>query len=317
MGAETLVTDVPTVDWNAIRSGGGINLSLPPGSRVAAYVRSTGAQNLDDILMGSNLVSTLAAGLARVRAGFGDTVFVLPGHTENVTTTPTFLAGTRIIGVPLGTSTPTFTWTGTGSQWAINVANVEIAGLRLNVAGANGVVKGIAVTGANCNIHDNTIISATGAALKATIVCEAGSGADEFKFNRNKVQGTATHNSDDIVAIAGAITNWEVCGNRMICSCTAAAKGQIDVSAAAINGLIADNYLYNTMTSSVYSIYFADVASDGLCVNNRCGAKVGTGTAPASTGIVVAGSNVLFTFDENYSTPTKGTSGLVAPAVDS
>ena len=315
--SSSLVTDVPSVEWAAVRGPGGISLSLPPGSKVAAYVRSTGAQNLDDILMGSNLVPTLALGLARARAGFGDTIFVLPGHTENVTTTPTFVAGTRIIGVPLGTSTPTFTWTATSSQWAISAANVEIAGLRLNVAGADGVVKGIAVTGANCTIRDNTIISATGAALKAAIVCEAGTGANEFRFNKNKVFGTATHNSDDIVAIAAAITNWEVCGNRMICSCTAAAKGLIDVSAAALNGLIADNYLYNTMTSSVQCIYFADVASDGHCCNNRMGAKVGTGTAPAATGIVLAGTNTLWTFNENYSTPTKNTSGLVAPAVDS
>lgn len=289
---------------------------IQAGCRIVSYVRSTGAQSGDDITIGNNLDLTLAAGLAKCSRA-GDTVLCLPGHTENVTTTPTFPAGCRVVGVPAGTSTPTFTWTGTGSQWAISTANVILTGLRLAPCGADGVVKAIAVTGANCSIVDNTIITATGAALKAAIVVEAGTGAHEFKFNDNKVQGTATHNSDDVVLIAGAITNWEVCRNRIICSCTAAAKGHVDVTGVALNGLIADNYMLNTMTSSVQCVYMADVASDGLCVNNRFGVKVGTGTAPAATGIVLAGTNTLWTFDENYSTPTKNTSGLVAPVVDS
>lgn len=310
------VSDLPVQNmFPGVRTPWGIQ--LPPGGRVAAYLRSTGAQNGDDITIGNNLVTTLSAALARVRSGMGDTIIALPGHAENVTTTPTWVAGTRLLGVDLGTSTPTFTWTATTSNWAINVANVTIAGCRLAVCGADGVVSGITVTGANCSIIGNTIITATGAALKAAIVCTVSTGANEFRFNNNKVFGTATHNSDDVVAVAAAITNWEVCGNRMICSCTASAKGMVDVTAAALNGLIADNYMLNTMTSSIQCVYLADVASDGLCVNNRFGAKVGTGTAPAATGIVLAGTNTLWTFDENYSTPTKNTSGLVAPAVDS
>jgi hypothetical protein len=47
------------------------------------------------------------------------------------------------------------------------------------------------------------------------------------------------------------------------------------------------------------------------------GSTVGTGTAPAVTGIVLAGTTTLWRFNENYSTPTKNTSGLVAPVVDS
>jgi hypothetical protein len=309
------VVDAPVVPFfPAMRTPYGVSAS--PGSKIAAYLRSTGAQSGDDITIGNNLVTTLSAALGRCRAGFGDTIVVLPGHAENVTTTPTFVAGTRIIGIELGTSTPTFTWTAASSQWAISVANVTISGLRLAVSGADGITKGINVTGSNCSILGNTFISASGAALKAAIMCEFGTGAANFKFNGNKVYGTATHNSDDIVHIAAAVSDWEVCGNRIIASSTAVTKGLVHVAAAALNGLIADNYLYNTHTGSTACIYFADVASDGHCCNNRMGAKVGTGVAPAVTGIVLAGTNTLWTFNENYSTPTKNTSGLVAPVVD-
>ena len=50
---------------------------VEPGGRVAAYVRSTGMQDGDDSYLATNLVTTLNAGLARCRAGLGDTVFVL------------------------------------------------------------------------------------------------------------------------------------------------------------------------------------------------------------------------------------------------
>lgn len=310
------VSDLPVVQhFPGMRTPFGI--TLPPGGRVAAYLRSTGAQSGDDITIGNNLVLTLSAALARVRSGFGDTIVALPGHSENVTTTPTWVAGTRLVGVKCGTATPTFTWSATSSQWAINVANVLITGCLLYISGADGVVKGINITGAHCTLYDNIIHTATGAALKAAIAIEAGTGSDDFTFAGNQVYGTTTHNSDDIVHLAAATSRNKIVGNTIIASSTAVTKGLIHVAAASLQGLIANNFLYNTHTGSTACIYMADVASDGLCVNNRCGAKVGTGTAPAATGIVLAGTNTLWTFDENYSTPTKNTSGLVAPVVDS
>jgi hypothetical protein len=292
-------------------------ITLPPGGRVAAYLRSTGAQSGDDITIGNNLVTTLAQALARVRSGAGDTIVALPGHAENVTTTPTWVAGTRLIGVKCGTATPTFTWSATSSQWAINVANVTVTGCKLAVCGAV-VVKGILVTGAGCTFLDNEIVQATGASLKATILMETDTGADNFTFASNYIYGTATHQSDDVLAIKGATVNNRLIGNVAICSSTAVTKGIFSIAGASLNGLIADNYLYNTHTASTVCVHFADVASDGLCVNNRFGCKLGSGGAgPAVTGVLITGSSSLYVFNENYSTPTKGTSGLVTPAVDS
>lgn len=307
--------DVPLVQngWG-FRTPFGI--LLPPGGRVAAYLRSTGAQDGDDITVGNNLVTTLAAALARVRSGAGDTIVALPNHAENVTTTPTWVAGTRLVGIKCGTATPTFTWSATSSQWAVNVANVTVTGCKLAVCGAV-VVKGILVTGAGCTFHDNEIVQATGASLKATILMETDTGADNFTFSSNYIYGTATHQSDDVLHIKGATSQNRLIGNMAVCSSTAVTKGIFHIAGASLNGLIADNYLLNTHTGSTVCVYFADVASDGLCVNNRFGAKVGTGTAPAVTGIVLAGTNTLWTFNENYSTPTKNTSGLVTPGVDS
>lgn len=308
------VSDLPVnQNFPGVRTPFGIQ--LPPGGRVAAYLRSTGAQSGDDITIGSNLVTTLSAALSRVRSGMGDTIIALPGHAENVTTTPTWVAGTRLIGIPLGTSTPTFTWSATSSQWAINVANVWIQGCKLAVSGAV-VVKGIYVTGANFSLVANEIVQASGASNKATILCEYDTGADNALVQGNYVYGTATHNSTDVFLVTAAVNQFRFVKNTMICSGTDA-KGHLHVVGAALNCYVADNDLYNTHTSSTTCIGLDNVASDGICCRNTLATAVGTGTAPASAGIVLAGTNTLWRFFENYSTPTKNTSGIICPVVDS
>jgi hypothetical protein len=305
------VVDPPHVGFfPAFSTPAGIISSLPPGARIAAYVRSTGAQSGDDITIGNNLVTTLAVGLARCRSGFGDAVIVLPGHAENVTTTPTFVAGARIIGIPLGTATPAFTWTATDSQWAISVANVSISGLKLNISGANGVVKGIAITGAHCYIQGCEIHLATGAALKATIGIEAGAGADDFKFNNNRVYGTATHNVTDGVLIAAATVRNEVIGNRMQASATAA-NGLVRVSAAALQLDISHNRIYNTHTSSTACIAIGNVAADGVCSFNHT-YNVNDGVATAQG--IIFGAAALVKNIENYQCDEAKESGLLTPA---
>ena len=251
---------------------------LPPGSRVAAYVRSTGTQDGDDAAIVDKIVPTLASGLARCRSGLGDTVICLPGHSESVadaTMLDALVPGTKIIGVPLGTATPTFRWTATASQWILNDANVTIAGLRLRLEGANGVVKAIVCTAADNQIVDCDIQVASGATAKSTIAIEAGTGAEKFVLAGCRLFGTATHNVTDGVKVVGAISDWTIRDNRMIFSATAD-NGNIHVTAAALNGHITGNELYNTHTSSTACIKFDDVASDGICSYNSLATAVGT-----------------------------------------
>ena len=316
MSQSNLVTDVPLVqNFPGYRTPFG--LTLPPGGRVAAYVRSTGAQSGDDITIGNNLVLTSAAAFARCRSGMGDTVVYLPGHTETVTATflSALLAHTNLIGIGRGTSMPVFNFSATDSQFALSVANCYFHNLKFNFS-ANGVVKGWDVSGSDNWIDSCTWIVASGATAKATIVCELNTGADRFRLTNNRVYGTATHNVTNGFLVTAAVTDCEFINNRMIASATAG-NGLINFVGASLNNLVAGNLIYNTHTSSTTSIAVADAASDGFAVNNRFGAKVGTATAPAVTGLVFAGASSLWTCNENYSTPTKNTSGLVTPAVDS
>jgi hypothetical protein len=312
-----LNTDLPTVAYGAgFKTPYGIAL-LPPGSRIAAYVRSTGEQSGDDPFLRQYLVTTLAAGLARARSGLGDTVIVLPGHSESVvdaTMLTNLQAGTRILGFGRGSAMPTFRWTATGSQWALAVNDVAISGLRLRLEGANGVVKAILVTGSGACIHNNDIEVASGATNKATIALEVGAGADRFELIGNVFRGTATHNATDGVKVVSTVDQIRIEDNEMSFSATAA-NGLIHLTAAATSVKVLRNYLDNTMTSSTSTITVdTATAATGVFANNYC-AILADGTANA-TGILFPGSpSATIKCFENYTSDEPRKSGVLSPAV--
>lgn len=297
---------------------GGVDLGsvmvMPTGANII-YLRSTGPQSADSPALTGRIVSTLAAALAQCRSGLYDTVICLPGHTESVadaTMLDNLVAGTRIIGVGRGSNMPVFRWTATGSQWIMNDADVFIRGLRLRLEGANGVVKAIAVTGADNRIEGCDVEVASGATAKATIAIEATTGATRFEFVGNRVRGSATHNVTDGVLIAGVIDGATIADNVMIFSATAA-NGNIRVGAvAATNMDISRNRLVNTHTASTACIAFGAAAMTGICADNRM-STLNDGTAAAQG--ITNGAGSLIRFFENYSSDEATKSGVITPAV--
>ena len=309
--------DLPTMGAGVgIRTAYGLVL-LPPGSKVAAFVRSTGAQPADDPQLSANLVTTLAAGLSRVRTGLGDTVVCLPGHSESVTDATmltNLLPGTRIVGMGRGSNMPTFRWTATASQWVVDDADVVFQNLRLRLEGANGVVKAIVVTAADVGFYQNDIEVASGASNKATIALEFGSGANRFEVIGNVFRGTATHNVTDGVKVVAAVDQGRIEDNEMVFSATAA-NGLVDFTAAATNVKMFRNYMYNTHTASTSCITMANVAVDGIVAENAL-AVVATGAQTSNTTGINTGAAVLVRFFDNLVSNDPRASGILQPAAD-
>lgn len=307
---------VPQLPFNSL--GGGIDLGsavvLPPGGNVI-YLRSTAPDDFDPPGLNNRYATTLLEAAKYCRANRGDTIMALPGHSENhadALQLANLVAGTRIIGLGWGGQMPTFRFTATGSQWPISVANVHIQGLRLRLEGANGVVKAIVITGADCTVSACDIEVASGTTAKSTIAVEVGTGAHRCLIVGNKFRGTATHNVTDGVKVAGAVDQIEIRSNRMQFSATAA-NGLVHVTAAATALLVAGNYMYNTHTASTACIKIDDVASDGMIADNHV-ANVNDGTA-AAQGVVFAGTtNTTVKCTQNFSVDEKGKSGVLAPA---
>lgn len=286
---------------------------MEPGSRVAAYVRSTGAQSDEDAIVATNLVATLADGLSRCRSGFNDVVFVLPGHTENVTSTTlaNLKPGTRVIGCGRGSNRPNFRWTATSSQFVMNDADCVFANLILRMEGAV-VVKAVAVTAADCAIINCDIdVGSTASTNLATIGIELGAGADRFEFRNNYVHSIAGATPTQVLVVAGVCDGAIISDNKIMAATSAVTKGVIDVTAAATGLEIRRNILQNRVASSETVMSVGAVACTGVVAENFGATEAGT---PVSDIFEFNAASLLRCF-QNFGTDTKNTSGLLSPAV--
>jgi hypothetical protein len=284
---------------------------IPPGSR-ATYVRSTGFQSGDPEALNGRIFLTLAAGLAECRSGLNDFVFVLPGHSESVTTggMSALVAGTHIIGLGNGGNRPVFRWTATTSQWAIAVADVTFSNLRLRTEGAV-VVKAIAVTAADVVFDSCEIENSSGASNYATICVEFGVGSSRGMVSNTRFRGLAAGTPANAIKIDATTAD-----GHQVRSCTFicpghATTGQIQVSSAVTNFLIADCVMYNTLASSQFCITIDAVAANGI-ISNVHMAVLNAGIASAQ-GISFGATSVVRCI-QTFCTDEASKNAILAPA---
>lgn len=292
---------------------------LPPGAQVTAYVRATEMERVPRE-MARRRVPTLAAALAQVQNP-GDIVYVMPGHTENVTDATmldNLQAGTRIIGMgcPDQDDAPTFTWSAEASNWTLDQKNVLIQGLRLQMNGANSITECVTVTGAGCKMVGNYINFGSGASND----CDIGISieADGFTLSGNDIEmsgGTAV--SPILVPDSASSDRLKIHNNLISCILSGTTNGVIEFGdTACLRIHIADNYIANRTAASTHCIKWADdVATTGLVHGNYLG-TLANANPSSGGGFSVAGTtNIDLHFFENYHCDGEGgVTGLLAPA---
>lgn len=287
-----------------------------PGSRVAAYVRSTGPQDTDPQPFRNRLVATLSEGLKQCRPGMGDIVYVLPGHTENVVDN-TFLNnlvnGTRIIGLgaPDQDDGPTFTWTAVGATWGVSKKNVTVSGLRLLMDGANDIATGIGVTAAGFKLVNCFIRLGTGATNDVSSAVTVTATGENATIACNDFLGLGASTATAITVV-GAPSRVRIAGNSIFGSPSGATAGLISVSGAATDLEITNNLISNKLATGTAGIRLADVAATGMVVGNRI-SILAAGTASAQ-GVSIAGTAALLVrcFD-NLVSDEAGRTGILSP----
>ena len=305
--------------------GGPNGTTIKPGGRVAAYVRSTGAQDGDDHFAASGLlVASLNDACRRCRPNQNDIIYVLPGHVETISAADglsNLVAGTQIIGAgtPGASNNPTITWGATAATLLLDVANVTLAGLNLNWIGVDNVVVAIPVTAAGCSILDCVITaeSASAGILKGIEVAAGGSG---FRFCRNTVVsvGEAHPLTSAVVLISGAADDILVADNYIAAANPGTnVLGHVAVTAAATNVRIVRNTFIQLETAgtALYVVTVGDVASTGYAAHNFC--KIGSAVTATTSGFTVGTAGLVgFGLFENYVTDTEaGRSGVLSPVV--
>lgn len=304
---------------------------LKPGGRIAAYVRSTGAQDGEDHFASSGmLVSTLNAGLARCRSGMGDIVYVLPGHTENITgadAMSNLVAGTQIVsaGIPGCSNNPTFTWTATTSTFLIDVANVSLIGLNFNWAGIDNVAAPMTVSAAGCVFMNNHVTLQSAAASAGCVQGLAlAAGASQCKIVGNKFlsdDAGEPQSGGGPIAIgttaSDGLKDVDVIANYISAASAGDTIGTIDMITTITDLKIIGNYILQLAADANTGIRIDDVVSNGVIAHNRI--KLAEANTLASTGLIIAGTtnNTFGVFDNLVLDDVESASGALSPAVGS
>lgn len=185
-------------------------VQLAPGAKIAAYVHSGGAVSGMHASVESRLYTTLNEGLGQARASKGDVVYILPGHTEDVTGADQMsklLAGTRIVGGGHGNLRPTLTWTAATSSFLLDVANVTIENCILELAADNSgvsVTAPITVSAAGCGIYGCRVQFGYDTDDLATIGVTTTAAADDFTIGRCFFHGATAAEVTTAIRLIGA-----------------------------------------------------------------------------------------------------------------
>lgn len=236
---------------------------LPPGARVAAYVRSGGARAVEENLPPGDIVTTLNAGLARCRSGIGDVVVVLPDHAEDISSADQMsdlVAGTRIIGIGNGNLRPTFTWTAAAATFLLDVANVSIENCILNLAGPRAAgtaittAAPITVSAAGCRITGCDIHFGFDADQKVTIGVTTTAAADYFEFSNNYCFSETAAECTTFLRLVGA-DHALISGNVIVGASSNVDVGLVQfITTDSLAVRMLDNHIRNNKAASTAAV---------------------------------------------------------------
>ena len=291
------------------------NVTVLPGGSNVHYVRSTGAADYDPPELAGRIHTTVNSALGQCRSGAGDTVVVLEGHTENLSTADSWsslVAGTTIIGRGRGANRPTFTFSAAASTVLLDVANVTVANCRFLAAGPSGSTAltvtapftvsaaGVAFVGNYCQVGidgdqlctafftttanaDDLLISGNhidGAAAAEMTTCFKFVGADRLTFTGNRVRGAVATDTDGLLQFA---------------------------TTASTDVLISDNLIHANGSGNKTCIQMsANLANTGWLVRNFCRNMTDANTE----WIVTSGTGVDVQLQDNYGINNSNERGL-------
>lgn len=306
-------------------------LIAPPGANVH-YVRSTGAADYDPPELTGRLHTTLNSALGQCRSGRCDYVYLLPGHTETISTADqmsSLVAGTQIVGVGYGDSRPVLNWTASGSTFLLDVDGVTIQNCILHLAGSPGastaltVAAPITVSGAGCAIIGCKINTGVDANQLITVGITVSAGGNFFNFSGNYCSNWSTQttasaaeapaavigNTGTFLRLTGA-DGCVVSDNFLCAALTTVTDGVIEATTtASTNVAIFNNYIKANGALDTCAVDFGtQLAHTGYMRDNLMQVPV---DATAETVVYTRHADVEIALLDNFLVNNKGERGLV------
>jgi len=219
--------------------------------------------------------NTITAALAATTAASGDTIFVLPGHTEDITGAAAITVSTsdvHIIGLGSGRNRPTLTWkTSTAAQIVMSGANTSFENFVFDFTGISAVVAGFSVTAADVAFRNNEFIISTGTNAPVLGILTAATAA-RLIIENNRFIGPATSTDTCTAAIKHEVgIDYVIRNNEFKGKFTQAILNATTI----LGGLIqANTFVIGTGTKAIAM----EASSTPFITNNRI--NVASGTAP-------------------------------------
>lgn len=287
---------------------------LAPPGRVAAYVGPAGL--FEDTFSENMRVSTLNAGLARCRSGKGDSVILLPGFSESVSTADylsSLVPGTNIIGVaPFGSQLmPTLNFTATDATILLNEANCSISGVKFSPS-VDGVVNFLNVSAAGAYVGGNYFFCGSSSSVDMETALIISTGASDVIVEENEFLGIGTAVQTNMILVSGtsALNALKLRHNRLFGSC--ATTGLINITGTGSGFYIHDNVLMNTTGTTPLGIRHTDTSLNGVIYNNRI--AFSTDVTVLTAAISAAGvATAQVRSIENYACDEDSLGGVLVP----
>jgi hypothetical protein len=271
---------MPTNFPNGLMSFG-IPLPTQPNFTTGTYyfVDSNNGSNNYDGKSPAQAVATLAKALALVAASKGDTIYVMPGHTETLTAAAAVaasVAGVKIVGLGTGKNRPVFNYsTAVGASFDVTAANVWLENLYFRALGIDNVTAMLNVQAADCSIV-NCEFEHGDATNQAALGILTNASADRLRVMHSQFHGTNNAGTNAAIRIVGGT-------DIQIRHCTfqgayASGTGPIEnVTTACVNAVICDNVLQNFTASCTKAMVFVAAATGQISRNYL---QILSGTAP-------------------------------------
>lgn len=231
--------------------------------------------------------ATLALAIAQCTANAGDTIFILPGHTEAVTSASIAcsVAGVTFIGLGTGSLKPQLTFGATDSRVNVTAANCRFQNIRC-VAGIGDIVTAFlhATAAQNTEYIDIEFTASSTFNFINQYTLGAANISDGCKWERNYVR-TADTGQLALCVTAAAHNDLKFYDNYVVHA--AAAAGLLTAGAVNLLGLdIRGNFVQTGQTDGAVGVLVitTSTASSGRITDN----DMKTADAAANVAIPIA-----------------------------
>lgn len=225
------------------------------------------------------LFTTIAQAVAQCTAGRGDVIYVLPNHSENISSATALninVAGVSIVGLGSGNNRPTITVdTGTTSLITISADNVSIENVIIDGTGFDAIAKVVSITGAGASILGCKFILA-GATNQATLGILTTAAAIDLTIKDCLFYGTSDAGTTSAIRLVGT-TNTLIENNIFIGAYSSGVGAIENITTDCVNLVVKGNLIQNLTASNTKAMTFTS-GTTGMISNNRM--QILSGTAP-------------------------------------